>query len=105
VRELEQAVRRVLLTGAYEPERLTGKDLSRPSWLAEAEAGKLDADGVLAGYCRQLHAALGSYEAVAGRTRLDRRTVRKYVHMVEWDHERERPIDPAATKEHLQPAG
>jgi DNA-binding NtrC family response regulator len=81
VRELEQAVRRVLLTGSYQPERSTGNDAGRPPWLADAELGKLDADGVLAGYCRQLHAELGSYEAVAGRTRLDRRTVRKYVHM------------------------
>jgi hypothetical protein len=70
-----------LLTGSYQPERSTGKDPGRPSWLADAELGKLDADGVLAGYCRQLHAELGSYEAVAGRTRLDRRTVRKYVHL------------------------
>jgi len=81
VRELEQAVRRVLLTGSYQPERSNGKEPGRPQWLADAEAGKLDADSVLAGYCQQLHAELGSYEAVAGRTRLDRRTVRKYVHL------------------------
>jgi transcriptional regulator with PAS, ATPase and Fis domain len=81
VRELEQAVRRVLLTGSYHPGRSSGGEPGRPAWLIEAEAGRLDADGVLAGYCRQLHAELGSYEAVAGRTRLDRRTVRKYVHI------------------------
>jgi hypothetical protein len=81
VRELEQAVRRVLLTGAYQPRRPDAADPGRPAWLAEAQAGRLDADGVIAGYCRQLHTELGSYEAVAGRTRLDRRTVRKYVHL------------------------
>jgi DNA-binding NtrC family response regulator len=81
VRELEQAVRRVLLTGEYQPEASDAKAAGRPAWLIEAEAGKLDADAVLAGYCRQLHTELGSYEAVAGRTRLDRRTVRKYIHL------------------------
>ena len=81
VRELEQAVRRMLLTGASQTRRLDPVDPSRPAWLAEAQAGRLDADGVLAGYCRQLHTELGSYEAVAGRTRLHRRTVRKYVHL------------------------
>ncbi len=83
VRELEQAVRRVLLTGNYQPDRPVQDEPGRPQWLADAAEGKLDADGVLAGYCRQLHANLGSYEAVAGRTRLDRRTVRKYVHISE----------------------
>ena len=79
VRELEQAVRRVLLTGRYEPASAPDRARARRQWLTEAEAGALDADGVLAGYCRQLYEELGSYEAVAKRVNLDRRTVRKYV--------------------------
>jgi len=79
VRELEQAVRRILLSGRYQPTVVPDGGGTRGQWLREAEAGDLDADGVLSGYCRQLHAQLGSYEAVARQTRLDPRTVKKYV--------------------------
>lgn len=79
VRELEQAVRRILLTGGYQPAALMSRRKARLAWLEEAEAGRLDADAVLAGYCRQLYDELGSYEQVAIRTGLDRRTVRKYI--------------------------
>jgi len=79
VRELEQAVRRILLTGRYQPTIASDQAQTRRQWLKEAEAGTLDADSLVAGYCRQLHEELGSYEAVGKRTNLDRRTVRKYV--------------------------
>jgi hypothetical protein len=34
---------------------------------------------LLAGYCQLLYERVGTYEAVARRTHLDRRTVKKYV--------------------------
>lgn len=76
VRELEQAVRRVLLTGSYAP-------ASDASDTADLPAGWRDgtwtAAELLAAYCRRLHDRFGSYEEVARRTRLDRRTVKKYI--------------------------
>jgi hypothetical protein len=41
--------------------------------------GSIDADGLLGGYCRLLYDRHGTYEAVARRTRLDRRTVKAYI--------------------------
>jgi DNA-binding NtrC family response regulator len=77
VRELEQALRRILLKGAYggeAPDR-GGHD----AWLEEIGAGRLTAEELLQRYCRLLHERHGTYEEVARRTALDRRTVKKYV--------------------------
>lgn len=41
--------------------------------------GTLTAQQLLGIYCRRLYENLGTYEAVAGVTNLDRRTVRKYI--------------------------
>lgn len=73
VRELEQAARRVLLSGSCAPQATSG------SLFARAEAGELDAQTLLEGYCAHLYRRHGSYEAVARVTALDRRTVKKYV--------------------------
>jgi hypothetical protein len=79
VRELEQCVRRILLNRSYSPEPL-GPDLDPANRLArEMMAGRLDAQGLLTGYCTLLYKRLGTYEAVARVTSLDRRTVKKYV--------------------------
>ena len=81
VRELEQTVRRVLLTGATAPDpaSLRGpRDPAARFW-ARADAGELDAGQLLAGWCALLHRRLGTYAAVAERTALDRRTVKKHV--------------------------
>lgn len=80
VRELEQAARRVLLAGRYDPAPASSAS-SGPAGLlaARIERGELDADGLLAAYCRLLHERWGTYEEVARRTRLDRRTVKKYI--------------------------
>ncbi len=78
VRELEQAVRRILLTRSYEGERPRSPNLA--TRLRDSlEAGELSANQLLAGYCTLLHRQLGSYEAVARQTGLDRRTVKKHV--------------------------
>ncbi len=77
VRELEQAIRRIMIHGRYEPPPAN----QRPgtTWLAQAEAGQLNASELLADYCLMLHRRFGTYEEVASRTGLDRRTVKKYV--------------------------
>ena len=79
VRELEQAVRRVLLTGSYRgdlaEERASGDD----SLAQDVQAGALDAPALLSRYCGMLYRRVGTYEEVARRTGLDRRTVRKYI--------------------------
>ena len=89
VRELEQCVRRVLLRGSYQgdaagdtpdahdtPARESSK---LTAILAATDDGSLDASSLLARYCAALHLELGTYENVARRTGLDRRTVKKYI--------------------------
>ncbi len=79
VRELEQCARRVLLTRHYSGDRReTRQDLT--SQLIEGVVnGTLDARSLMACYCRLLYERHGTYEEVARRTDLDRRTVKKYV--------------------------
>ena len=79
VRELEQAVRRILLTGAYTGSARPKSAGLREQLVAGIEAGTLDADALLAGYCKVLYEREGTYEAVARRTNLDRRTVKRYL--------------------------
>ncbi len=74
IRELEQGVRRVLLTGAY-----TG-DLRRAAAAPAGPAGATPtAHEVLAAHCRKVYAERGTYEETARALGLDRRTVKKYV--------------------------
>lgn len=84
VRELEQAVKRVILTGTYRGIS-RGDSVNAPAGsdlLAQGvKDGTLDADSLLAGYCAALYQRFGSYEEVSRRTKLDRRTVKKYVQM------------------------
>ena len=79
VRELEQVVRRVLLAKECRPEMTIG---GAAGWSERLEAGELTAQQLLAHYCAMLHRRHGTYEEVARRTELDRRTVKKYVEMV-----------------------
>ena len=77
VRELEQAVRRVLLTGIYTAETVTttrGDDVCERMGL-----GTITAKELLAHYCSLLYDRFGTYEEVARRTGLDRRTAKKHV--------------------------
>jgi DNA-binding NtrC family response regulator len=79
VRELEQAVRRVLLTEHYAGDQhALAPDLA--SKLSDGvQAGRLDADALLSGYCTLLYERHGTIEEVARRTNLDRRTVKAYL--------------------------
>ena len=83
VRELEQCVRRVLLKHNYEGDHSsTASDLG--SRLREGiTKGDMKAQGLLAGYCYLLYKRYGTFEEVARRTNLDRRTVKKYI--LEWE--------------------
>jgi two-component system, NtrC family, response regulator HydG len=78
VRELEQCARRVLVTRHYRPEpRAAAADAN--ALLAATGDGSWSADDLLARYCGALWRRLGSYEAVAERIGVDRRTVKRYV--------------------------
>ncbi len=83
VRELEQFVRRILLKGTYstEPEFESG-DLNR-RLVTGIERGNIDAASLISGYCYLLYQRHQTFEEVARRTGLDRRTVKK--HIQEWD--------------------
>jgi hypothetical protein len=79
VRELEQEARRILLTGDYAGSaRLQSASLN-DQLLAGIEAATLDADALLAAYCRVLYEKEGTYEAVARRANLDWRTVKSWL--------------------------
>lgn len=79
VREVEQAVRRVLLSKNYDPQSLpTAADADEALAQGVLE-GSMDADALLGAYCSLLYRKHGTYEAVADRTRLDRRTAKKYI--------------------------
>jgi len=79
IRELEQCIRRICLTGKF--------SIKRPDKLTDYSSGFSiddDSDGtsaqlLLQQYCRFLYDRHNSYEAVARVTRLDRRTVKKYI--------------------------
>ncbi len=79
VRELEQAIRRILLTGGYAGDHRAVAPDRQSQLVAGVIAGSLDADALLAGYCRLLHDRHGTIEEVARRTNLDRRTVKAYL--------------------------
>jgi DNA-binding NtrC family response regulator len=79
VRELEQAVRRVLLNGRYEGIATANGDNDEGTLAAQLREGGLTATELTSRYCRLLYARLGSYEQVARRIELDRRTVKKYI--------------------------
>ena len=79
MRELEQCVRRILLSRSYTPELPDETNDPDRRLAQEMMAGRLDAQSLLSGYCCLLYRRLGTYEAVARSTALDRRTVKKYI--------------------------
>jgi DNA-binding NtrC family response regulator len=79
VRELEQCVRRVILKKKYSGD-IKETDKGIATWLAKGiDTGEISAQNLLAGYCKLLYERFGTFEEVARRTMLDRRTATKYV--------------------------
>ncbi|MBL0714817.1 MAG: sigma 54-interacting transcriptional regulator [Desulfosarcina sp.] len=94
VRELEQCVRRVILKREYAGRPGNAASRSVAAHLAEGiENGSIDTHSLMTGYCYHLYDRFGTFEEVARRTRLDRRTVKKYIR--EWKAKRPE-VDPSA---------
>jgi transcriptional regulator with PAS, ATPase and Fis domain len=79
VRELEQATRRIILTRHYK-----GDVGFMPASLADRLKMKIDeeslnAQDLISEYCNILYQKHGTYEKVSRITKLDRRTVKKYI--------------------------
>ena len=79
VRELEQAVRRILLTGQYKGDLGVVAGDAEEELVQRMRAGTLGAEELLGEYCALLYKRYGTYEEVARRAGLDRRTAKKYV--------------------------
>jgi len=80
VRELEQAARRILLTRHYRGDTSCNVSTSRLDLLQRAlEDESINAQELLSSYCKILYQRHDNYEEVARITKLDRRTVKKYI--------------------------
>jgi len=79
VRELEQAVRQILLTQRYQRDDASVVRDSRGELLAAIDEGNHDAEWLLSKYCHLLYQRHGTYREVAQITKLDARTVKKYL--------------------------
>jgi DNA-binding NtrC family response regulator len=80
VRELEQAVKRIILTGRYQGMKVENKNRSAEDCLSIGiKDGTLTAEELMTRYCTALYRRFGTYEEVSRITRLDRRTVKKYI--------------------------
>jgi len=79
VRELEQCVRRIMINQTYEGDY----SLKAPDLMTQLTRGlktfDLSAQKLLSGYCALLYQHLHTFEAVSRVTKLDRRTVKKYI--------------------------
>lgn len=76
IRELEQCIRRICLTGTFS---ITNKSTLDTLQSGFSIADNASAQLLLQNYCRFLYERHNSYEAVARITQLDRRTVKKYI--------------------------
>lgn len=79
VRELEQAVRRIILTCRYEGDLRSLHVEEGTLSDQKIVEGKIAAQNLLAVYCAELYRRHGSYGEVARISKLDRRTVKKYI--------------------------
>ncbi len=78
VRELAQCIRRVILKRDYEGQTLPNASF-KEQLLASVDTGTLTAEELLNHYCQMLYKQHSTYEEVARRTGLDRRTVKKRI--------------------------
>lgn len=79
VRELEQCVRRVLMTRRYTGHVQAAGGSARAQIEAALDTGSLSARVLVQQYCCLLYERHGTYEEVARRTGLDRRTVKRHI--------------------------
>ena len=79
VRELEQAIRRILLTRHYTGDMVDDGLNQEEALLRKIQDGNLTVAQLTADYCSLLYRQFGTYGAVAQRTQLDSRTVKKYL--------------------------
>jgi DNA-binding NtrC family response regulator len=79
VRELEQAIRQILLTQRYQRDTSAVVRDSRSELLSAIDEGKQDAEWLLSKYCQLLYQRHRTYREVAEITKLDTRTVKKYL--------------------------
>jgi len=87
VRELEQCIRRVMLKRDYRGDQKNQNGDLATVLTEGISRGELDAQNLLSGYCKMLYRRHGTFEEVARRTHLDRRTVKKYIN--EWTNPEE----------------
>ncbi|MBC2716017.1 MAG: sigma-54-dependent Fis family transcriptional regulator [Desulfobacteraceae bacterium] len=79
VRELEQCVRRIFLKGMYSgDDAINDMDLEQ-TLMNGIDQGNIDSYRLTSGYCYLLYQRHQTFEEVARRTGLDRRTVKKYI--------------------------
>jgi hypothetical protein len=83
VRELEQAVRRILMTGKYSGDSFVSDLSPEEDFMQKFQTGQLEARELLHRYCTHLFQRFGTYEEVGRRTKLDRRTVKNYLSKME----------------------
>ena len=83
VRELEQCVRRVILTGDYQPRIVHAPRAAHIKLASDLQEGELTVAELTARYCSLLYDRLGTYEAVAEHAGVDRRTVKKYIQLAQ----------------------
>jgi DNA-binding NtrC family response regulator len=79
VRELEQCVRRVLLTGTCRAQAEAGEARAGREFTSVLSTLSLSAEQLVQEYCAALYARTPNYVEVAKITGLDRRTVKKHV--------------------------
>jgi transcriptional regulator with GAF, ATPase, and Fis domain len=83
VRELEQCVRRILLKRTYQKESCVAEKNSEAMLINGLKNGDIDTQTLISGYISILYSKHGTYETVSRITKLDRRTVKKY--LLEWE--------------------
>lgn len=81
VRELEQHARSILLTGTCNPSERPAAASAASRLHIGIDEASYEADELLADYCKLLYDQFGTYEEVARRTNLDRRTAKKYIQL------------------------
>lgn len=78
--ELRAALWQLILHDHYRPLQTTLRSAGADQLAVELARGEISIKELTERYCLMLYEQQGTYEAVAARTGLDRRTVKKYIH-------------------------